>query len=156
MPMPCIRGNHNGRAARIPVAIVDAARYKRHKEAAAPVLAGVKPYVALIDTGATSTMISGKVVSELSLQPVTAIPYMSLDGLVYRKACLFHVALYESLTVENLQRYGSEPYKIHICRKEIIGGILNDGTSFDVLLGMDIISTWELHFYSDGHFELTF
>lgn len=154
--MPCIRGNHNGRAALIPAAIIDAGKYKRHKEASAPLLTGVKPYRALIDTGATSTMISGRVKDDLSLQPVTAIPFHSLDGLTYRPACLFNVAFYEHLTIENMDQMQQSSSKIHICRKMVTGGLLDNGASFDILIGMDIISTWNMKFSNDGTFEFTF
>jgi hypothetical protein len=68
--MPYLHDQHDGRAAIIEVAIVDAARYHGHKESRHPILRGVKPYKALIDTGATTTMITERVVDELHLQPV--------------------------------------------------------------------------------------
>ena len=69
--MPYIQGRHEGRAAFGEVAIVDAAKYVEHKQSRNPVLRGVRPFRALIDTGATSTMITKNVVSFLGLQPVT-------------------------------------------------------------------------------------
>ncbi len=56
--MHVIAGSHGGREPFVPVAIINAARYKAHKEADHPVLTGLKMYKTLIDTGATSSMIS--------------------------------------------------------------------------------------------------
>ncbi len=68
--MPYIEGKHYGRAAIIRLAIIDAARHKKHKQSWNPVLDGVLPYSALIDAGATSTMVSRNLVEEMKLQPV--------------------------------------------------------------------------------------
>jgi hypothetical protein len=154
MHMLSIRGRHNGRAALIPAAIIDAARYRRHRDAAAPVLSGVVAYRALIDTGATSTMISMRVMEEMALEPVTKIPFHSLDGITYRQACLFNVALYDGMRLDDIGRDRPSASRIHICTKLVTGGVLDTGASFDVLIGMDIISTWTLTFSKDGAFEV--
>src|SRR5271156_4765326 len=94
--MPYIQGNHGGRAALIQVAIIDAARHREHRQSQKPILEGVKPYTALIDTGATSTMITTKVVQELSLEPVGMLQFHGLDGLTWKMGYLFHVAFYDT------------------------------------------------------------
>jgi hypothetical protein len=45
--MPSIQGVHDGRAATLAVAIVDAARYKEHEQTDVPVFQGAKPFKAL-------------------------------------------------------------------------------------------------------------
>jgi predicted aspartyl protease len=95
--MPYIQGRHDGRAAFVQVAIVDAARYVEHKQSKNLVLHGVRPFRALIDTGATSTMITKNVVSFLGLEPVTKLPYATWNGLQWVSAYLFHVAFYGSV-----------------------------------------------------------
>ena len=78
--MPYIHGEHNGRAAIIDIAIIDATRHRDHKQSRNPVLSGVRPFKALIDTGATSTMISKRLISELRLEQATVLPYRNKDG----------------------------------------------------------------------------
>jgi hypothetical protein len=48
--MPLIQGNHNGRAAIVTVAIIDAANYKGHKSSDQQILKGAVPFKALIDS----------------------------------------------------------------------------------------------------------
>src|SRR5260370_19117354 len=92
-----IQGRHDGRAAFLDVAIVDAARYREHKQSRRPILHGVRRFKALIDTGATSTMITTKVVSLLGLQPATKLPYRNKGGLIWTTAYLFHVVFYDTV-----------------------------------------------------------
>src|ERR1700736_630926 len=66
--MPLIQGAHDGRAATVTIAIVDAAKFKEHKQSENPVFQGATPCRALIDTGATSTMIARRVVEKTGLQ----------------------------------------------------------------------------------------
>src|ERR1700677_3927017 len=94
IPMPYFHGTHDGRAAFIEIAIIDAAKYRKHKQSKRPILRGVKPFKALIDTGATTTMITTKVVQELHLQPVTKRLWHSSEGDIWRTAYLFQLAFY--------------------------------------------------------------
>lgn len=149
--MPLIQGRHDGRAATIPVAIVDVAKYREHKISANDIFKGAKPFRALIDTGASSTMISPRVVTALGLQQVNKRPYSGLGGLSWRPAYLFHVAFYETPPVDE-----SDISKIRICLKEINGGELSDEHTFDVLLGMDILTTGALRIDKDGTFSFSF
>ena len=149
--MPSIQGIHNGKAVIVTIAIIDAAKYKEHKEAGAPIIKGVQPLRALVDTGATSSMIATRVVTQLGLQQVTKRQYACLGGVIWRPAYLFHVAFYEE-TPGQIET----PSKIHTYRKAIIGGELSDEPSFDVLLGMDILATGDLHVGKDGTFSFSF
>jgi hypothetical protein len=149
--MPLIQGHHNGRAAVIPVAIIDVAKYREHKISNASIFKGAKPFHALIDTGATSTMISPRVVAALGLEQVNQIKFGGLDGLSWRPAYLFHVGFYETPPVDV-----NDVSNIRICRKAINGGGLSDEHTFDVLLGMDVLTTGNLHVDRDGTFKFTF
>lgn len=149
--MPLIQGHHNGRAAVIPVAIIDIAKYKEHKTSKSSMLKGAKPFLALIDTGATSTMIAPRVVATLGLEQVNKILVGGLGGLSRRPAYLFHVAFYEIPPVK-----ADDISTIQICLKEINGGELTDEHTFDVLLGMDVLSTGDLRFNKDGTWKFTF
>jgi hypothetical protein len=112
---------------------------------------GARPFRALIDTGATSTMIAPRVVTQLGLQQVNKRLYGGLGGLSWRPGYLFHVAFYETPPVDE-----SDISKIRICLREINGGELLDEHTFEVLLGMDILTTGNLQITKDGGFSFSF
>jgi hypothetical protein len=156
--MPYLQGRHEGRAAFIEVAIVDAAKYIEHKQSKNPVLHGVRPFKALIDTGATSTTITKNVVSFLGLQPVTKLPYASRDGLTWVRAYLFHVAFYGPVVPLSADPEESESLvnSMRVFKRVITGGEIENQDSFDVLLGMDVITTGNLTINVDGTFGFAF
>lgn len=151
--MPSIQGRHDGRAAYVEVAIVDAARYQEHKQSQNPVLTGVRPFRALIDTGATSTMITRRVVRTLGLQPATKVLYRNKDGLLWTPAYLFHVVFHPPVPSAN----NTQPIsRTRVFKRVIVGGEIEDQPSFDVLLGMDVITSGKLTVSSDGTFKFEF
>jgi hypothetical protein len=77
--------------------------------------------------------------------------FSRLGGLPWRQAYLFHVAFYETPPVDE-----NDISKIHICMKETNGGELPDGHTFDVLLGMDVLTTSNLQVDKDGTFSFSF
>ena len=87
--MPLLQGRHEGRAAIVTVAIVDAAKYKEHRQSGNPVFQGAAPFRALIDTGATRTMIARRVVAQRELQQVNKIKFPRLEGAAWRAGYLF-------------------------------------------------------------------
>ena len=89
-------------------------------------------------------MISSRVVSKLGLMPVNRVLFHGLGGQSWRDAYLFHVAFY--MTTGAVSR-------IQICTKVINGGEILDNPSFDVLLGMDVITTGDLSINKDGSFR---
>jgi hypothetical protein len=149
--MLLIQGNHNGRAAIVTVAIIDAANYKTHKSSDQQILKGAVPFKALMDTGATKTMIAPRVVSRLNLQLVNRLDFSGLGGLSRRNGYLFHVAFYELPPTRD-----TEVSKIQIMRRAINGGELSQEDTFDVLLGMDVLTTGNLHIDRDGTFRFMF
>lgn len=109
-------------------------------------------YRALIDTGATDTCISPKVVEQLRLEPTGRGEMTSASGKSSRKKYLFTLgipfarqvdpvtkqvreAVGPSLSVEGWEFHMEEPSK------------------FDVLLGMNVISLGSLKLDRDGHFS---
>lgn len=149
--MPLIQGTHEGRVATVTVAIIDAAKYKEHKQSDNPVFQGAVPFRALIDTGATTTMIASRVVAKLGLQQVTKIRVSGLGGATWQPGYLFHVAFYEKPPVDV-----SEHSVIRVLMKDITGGELTDEHTFDVLLGMDVLATGDLNINKDGTFRFLF
>lgn len=159
--MPSIQGEHRGRAAIIDLAVLSADGYVQHKQSSSPVLSGVRPFRALIDTGATRTMVSPHVVRSVGLQPVGRMPFNSLTGFAYCYSYLFHVAFYgdrysQYADEDNDAVLNSEIKTIHVFKQVINGGEMTEGQSFDVLLGMDVISSGDLQFTRDGWFRFTF
>jgi hypothetical protein len=150
--MPLIRGNHEGRAAVIQVAIVDAARHREHKASGEPVLKGVIPFKALIDTGATTTMIATRVVNALGLREVNKLPFAGMGGLSWRAAYLFQVGFYDGEATP----VGEGIARVHVCKRVVNGGELTHEPHFDVLLGMDILTTGTLRIDRDGTFSFGF
>ncbi|HXA26615.1 MAG TPA: hypothetical protein VNW90_30365 [Acetobacteraceae bacterium] len=137
---------------------MDAARYVEHKQSNEPVLRGVRAFKALIDTGATSTMITKNVVNLLGLQAVTKLPYASQSGITWTPAYLFHVAFYGPIVPLSADPEESESLvnNMRVCKKVITGGEIENQESFDVLLGMDIITTGNLTINVDGSFGFAF
>jgi hypothetical protein len=158
--MPYVDGRHDGRQAIIQVAIIDAARFKEYQQSNTSILPDVRPCRALIDTGATCTMITTHVVSELKLEFVNKKLFRIADNREeWRPAYLFYVAFYgAAVTDGDSEEDGVSRMvkKIYRCTKEINGGEIKDEDSFDILLGMDIISTGNLMMKSDGTFRFEF
>jgi hypothetical protein len=96
-------------------------------------------------------MIASRVVSRLNLQLVNKLDFSGLGGMSRRNGYLFHVAFYESPPVRD-----TEVSKIQIMRRAINGGELSQEDTFDVLLGMDVITTGSLHIERDGSFRFIF
>ena len=108
-----------------------------------------KSYTALVDTGATVTMITSSVAREMGLQPRGKMPMHGISGIQHHNAFLFHVGFAgDPVPLSEVQVVDPDPdktwYKVHLCTKLVMGGELPDNGSFDVLLGMDIISTGTL------------
>lgn len=159
--MPSIQGNHYGRAAIIQVAIYDAARYDEHKQSKQRIFRRAQPFRTLIDTGATFTMISPRVVSAMELRPFNRRRIGSVQGITSRRGYLFHVAFVMSPSQGRVEEDGgaaTSPVVMRtlVCPKVINGAELDEDTTFDVLLGMDVISTGDLTFKRDGTFSFDF
>jgi Aspartyl protease len=133
--MPSISGYHDGRAAIFSVAILDAAAYQEHKTLNdGTAFKGTKFFKALVDTGASITMISPRVVHALGLEQTGRIPVRGLGGTSSRPAYLFHIAF--NSTPASGQ---NDTFKLQVYAKAINGGELSDEHTFDVLLGMDVL-----------------
>jgi hypothetical protein len=167
MPMPSRAGNrvvpgtHDGRTVILSIAIIDKSKRLSHIKSGKELLSGVKPYRALIDTGATTTMITTKVVKELNINPVTEMPIRGIHGVENRFFYLFHIGFYGNLiTREVLEKKSidttKEVHSMYVYPKDILGAELSDQPNFDVLLGMDVLSTGTLHIDRDGSFSFSF
>ena len=137
--MPLIQGAHDRKQAIATIAIVDATKYKEHKQGDRSLFQGAVPFNALLDTGATQTMITTRVVKRLGLQPIGSVEVSGVAGTAWRLVYLFHVAFYDKPPKDP-----SERSRIMVLKAAISGGELTGEHSFDVLLGMDVLTTGTL------------
>ena len=154
--MPCLWGRHNNSQVFLTVGIIDAGVVKitgtGRFGASAPL---PHMFQALLDTGAQRTMISTNVVNTLNLTPVGSIPLQGVgDKVTYHNGYLFHVAFVFPVT--SLIPGTATSRAIYSNLKPIYGGELTStGGVFDVLLGMDIISSGSLKVDGDGTFSFS-
>jgi len=148
--MPCIWGQHNGSQLFCPLSILPAS---------APLAAPGGHYPgphqivsALIDTGATTTGITSRLAAQLQMQPVGRVPIHGVGGVQHHNSHLFMVGFPFAFPpgvplpagVPPLPP-GQAPVQIHILQR-VIQGCEFDGAhaNFEVILGMDVISTGSL------------
>jgi hypothetical protein len=106
-------------------------------------------------------MISPTVVNALRLTPRGQIPVQGVGPAVtYHNGYLFYVAFTLSLIGPAAQGInvpvGQVPVMVFINPTQIYGAELPAGAGFDVLLGMDILSSGSLKIEGSGHFSFSF
>jgi hypothetical protein len=153
--MPCLWLAHNNSQLFITVGIIDAATVSI---APGTLLgAAIQPprtFVALVDTGAQKTMISANVVNALGLPPQGQIPVQGVGpNITYHNGYLFHVAFTLPLQVV---APGQMQVAVFIHPSVIYGAELSVPGGFDVLLGMDILSSGSLKIEGSGHASFSF
>jgi hypothetical protein len=123
-----------------------------------PYLPTLPKFNALIDTGATTTMITSRVAAAIGLRAVNRLSYHGLDGPSWRPGHLFHLAFLAGVIqeVDLVQDQGMPMDRLLVCAKVINGGEITNTPSFDVLIGMDIISTGTLTVSKGGSFSFDF
>jgi predicted aspartyl protease len=156
-----VTGRHDGRSVITPIAIIDISKREQQKKSNKELLEGVNPYRALIDTGATSTMLSNRVISDLGLIPVGPARFRGIHGVKIGVVYLFRVAFYgdradKALLAKRSITTDKTVHMIYICPSDIEGGEIEDQPHFDVLLGMDVLKTGSLHIDITGDFSFSF
>jgi hypothetical protein len=156
-----VSGHHDGRSVITPIAIIDISKREQQKKSNKELLEGVNPYRALIDTGATSTMLSNRVISDLGLIPVGPARFRGIHGVKMGVVYLFRVAFYgdragKDLLARRSIKTDKEVHTIYICPYDIEGGEIEEQPHFDVLLGMDVLRTGNLHIEKSGDFSFSF
>jgi predicted aspartyl protease len=112
-------------------------------------------FIALVDTGAQKTMISSRVVNTLGLQPHGKIPVQGVGHTVtYHNGYLFHVAF--TLPIVSQGQIVPNQLLVFSHPSVIYGAELTATMGFDVLLGMDILSSGSLKVEGSGHFSFSF
>lgn len=108
-------------------------------------------YDALIDTGATTTCISQKVVTDLDLNPIGKTQMTGATGVSPVNQYAFGVGFLLQAPQAPAGTVGG-----NLLVREVQGCLFNKGSAtFDVLLGRDIICSGAFHLSNDGHFTLS-
>jgi Aspartyl protease len=159
--MACVWGVHNRSQIFLDVGIIDAGTAATITPGPyAPVIQNPPIFKALVDTGAEVTMISPDVASTVGLTAIGQIPIQGVGHtMTYHNAYLFHVAFVVPLlqTGQLAPAGGGADTMIFMQPHPIYGGeITSSGEDFDVLLGMDVISTGSLAIEGNGTFSFSF
>lgn len=110
------------------------------------------PYGALIDTGATISGISQKIIDEVRLKFVGSKTVITAEGLTSLDVYFFSLALQLTEIVDNENGFTEEA----AYSSQLIKGIkiyAEKHSKYDVILGMDVISRGSLKLDPDGHFS---
>src|SRR5712692_6142038 len=155
--MPCLWGRHNNSQVFVALLVLDATNVAANpaNPLAGVTLSNPPLFTALVDTGAEKTMISPNVVTRLGLNPIGKIPILSSGGnIVHLDGYLFHIGFaVPSSPIGSPPGAAPQPL-LYTLAKPIWGAeIPYTGGSFDVLMGMDIISTGSLKIEGDGTFS---
>jgi hypothetical protein len=109
-------------------------------------------YMALIDTGASSTCISQKVVSDVGLNPTGKMPVVGVHGSTPTNTYQF--------TVGFIIPQGQDPTGALVANITLfpVDGIefANTGCGFDVLLGRDVLCRGQFSLTFNGQFVICF
>lgn len=152
--MPCIWGRHDKSQAFLNVAVFDAGVVERLSSSSLGDDFTLHVFKALIDTGAQSTCITSVAAEKVGLVPIGKVPIRGVSGLQYHNNYLFKVGFaFGTIHEQRELREAS----VHVFVRPIEGAELNVGsTSFDVLLGMDVIGLGSLKIDGDGSFSFSF
>lgn len=159
--MPCIWGTHNRRQLFLDVVIFPVAtatlikspQMTRQKSGAEG--QGQPPAIfrALVDTGATTTCITRRVADCVGLKPVGKTNVITIAGENAHNNYLFHIGFPTGPMPPDGKSYQGS---VQINRQPLQGPELVMSSGFDVLLGMDIISTGSLAVEGSGTFSFSF
>jgi hypothetical protein len=160
--MPCIWGQHNGSQLFCAVAILPP---NAPLGATGGAYQGPSQIVqALIDTGATTTGITSNLATRLQMQPVGKVPIHGVGGVQYHNSYLFMIGFPFALPPGSPPVPGLPPpapghsqVQIHVLTKTIQGCEFHGGSAnFEVILGMDVISTGSLVVQGNQTFSFSF
>ncbi len=159
--MPCLWLQHNRSQLFLDVGIVDAVALAKQQTQAATGVIPIPPlFRALVDTGAQRTMISPNVIKTVGLSPIGKVKLQGIGKRVtYHNGYLFHAAFVVGLQQQQGQPQAQptqQQVMVFVNALTIHGAELSSAVGFDVLLGMDVISTGSLHIEGNGTFSFSF
>jgi Aspartyl protease len=109
-------------------------------------------YMALVDSGASSTCISSRIVKEVGLSPIGKIQVAGVHGSTPTNSYQFAVGFILPVRQEATGAIFGNMTGFVVDGTEFV----NDGCGFDVLLGRDILCKGSFHMSFDGHFLICF
>ena len=115
---------------------------------------GTAPFLALVDTGATSTGITKAVVKQVGLSQIGQSPVRSVSGVQTHNRYRFQIGLPSGISIN---KDGTGILRtFYMIYRDIEGIEFFDHDDFDVLLGMDILSIGSLKVEGNGTFSFSF
>lgn len=142
--MPVLTLRHNGRQLFMPVSILPPS----------PQPTGNFPlFKALIDTGATVTCISEQVASVVGLRPHGRTTVAGVAGLSTHNSYIFRLG-FSADRPDNQSLPAVEA--MYLLKLDILGAQIETTGDYDVLLGMDVLSTGQLVVNGSGTFSFAF
>ncbi len=158
--MPCISGSYNKKSGIIldvfviDQKIISTLSQNSGSNGKVSIPKGMRPYRALVDTGASATCISSKVAKEVGLTPIGKGGLVSASGKSAKNKYLFILGL---TLVRKVSPAGQAEGMIHpFSPIEGLEFHADETSQFDVLMGRDIISIGSLQLTFDGHFTFCF
>jgi hypothetical protein len=102
---------------------------------------------ALLDTGATASWISRRVVERLGFSSIGKKPVIVATEVRLRDSYAFRLGM---------RGENSAPHELPIVFAETIGFMIDQANGFDVLLGMDVLMHCDFAMYRNGQWSLAF
>ena len=156
--MPCVWLQHNKSQLFMNVGVLDASHVQDLISTEVSIddfNIGNQMFKALVDTGAQKTMVSKAAAEKVGLRPIGTVPVMGVGGVSQHQNYLFHIAFVLRVQLSGDAR--EEVAAIHTLPDPIEGAELDlEGAGFDVLLGMDILSTGSLAVEGSGTYSFSF
>ncbi len=166
--MPCISGRFPPEAGLviIDVFVIDYQKMlpvlsedqKSAPDGQQPIPNGIRPYKALVDTGASATCISSRVAGELKLEAIGLGEMISASEKAAKNKYLFAIGIPFIHQADSI----GQPVRgeLHTFMPPVEGLEFHtdqdQASKFDVILGMDIIMKGSFKLDFDGHFSLCF
>ena len=136
--MRSIESRHEGRRILLPVAVLPSR---------SPTDLSFEIYTGLLDTGATASWISSKIIQRFGLESIGKKPVAVATEIRQLEAFVFRLGLIGD---------DESPSSLPIVFAETIGFKINQADGFDVLLGMDVLSHTDFSMFRDGRWILNF
>lgn len=149
--MPCISGSYNRPAGvMFNVAVLPPSA---GSEGLTLVAQTIQMFAALVDTGASVTCVSDKVVERVGLQPKGRATMISASERKDVNTYLFSLAIPVGIRPDPKGTFSGNMVAFPLLQGMAFH---SDDGAFDVLLGMDIITQGSLKIDFDGHFSFCF
>ena len=147
--MPILHGQHDGNRALVPVAILGTTN---DGGLTLPSSEDLAAFRALVDTGATGTAVTGRVVSSAQLKPISKRKVLGVSGAMISNVYQFRLGF----VLQNQSPDGSAETGISFVGGMLQGTELAGEHDFDVLLGMDVLRHCQLTLLPSRQFTIAF